>query len=113
MADDIQGLKDAFGAMLFLEGGLYVMDAFGALNSSPWTSENFGADPVKAQSARYYVMQALIVSNVYSGIAAIISHRIWPLLGSALNSTFLWYTYRNALNRAMSTGATGWRDSSG
>lgn len=111
MADnDYQSLKDAFAALLFLDGGLYVMDAFGALNSSPWTSENFGADPVKAQSARYYVMQALIVSNVYSAIAAIISHRIWPLLGSGLNSTFLWYTYRNALARAESTGAAGWRN---
>jgi hypothetical protein len=95
-------------AILFMDGGLYTMDAFGALNSSPWTAESFGGDPVKARLCRAYVGQAMTVSSVYAGIGAIIAGNWWPLVGSAINNLYLWYMYNGALKRAVATGSKGW-----
>ena len=95
-------------AILFLQAGQYAMDAMGTLNSSPWTSENFGADAEKAKSSREYVLMAVGVGSAYCLGAAIIGKSWWPIAGAAVNGAFLLWVYDRALKRAVVTGSTGW-----
>ena len=69
------------GAGIFLMALAEAFNVYGALNSSPWTAENFGADPEKARSCRRYVLQADAV-NVALGVGtSLIAKNPWPLLG--------------------------------
>ena len=89
----------AISAVLFLQAGMYTMDAMSTLNSSPWTSENFGADPQKAQSAREYVLHALGVGTAYCAASSAIARSWWPLLGAGVNALYLFWIYERALAR--------------
>ena len=46
------GDKDALAALLFLSAVNETMQAYGTLNSSPWTAESFGADDRRAAALR-------------------------------------------------------------
>lgn len=102
------GTRRAVAGVLFLNAGMYTMDAMSTLNSSPWTSENFGADPEKAASAREYVMHALGVGTAYCTVAAVIAGSWWPIAGAVVNSAYLGWIYKRALDRAQESGSTGW-----
>ena len=81
---------------------------FGALNSSPWTSENFGADPEKAASCRRYVQMA-IVSNAFMGGLGSYLTKSWLPLGVTMGvSFFMWYLYERALQKGAVAGSEGW-----
>ena len=100
--------QTAASAGIFLMALAEAFNVYGALNSSPWTAENFGADPDKARSCRQYVLQADVV-NVALGIGtSIISKTPWPLLGILLITVYMHYMYERALKKGAQAGSAGW-----
>lgn len=94
--------------------GLFMMtlaeafNVYGALNSSPWTAENFGADPAKARSCRRYVLQADAI-NIILGIGtSLIAENPAPFLGMLLITVYMHWAYERALTRGKAAGSTGW-----
>lgn len=95
-------------AGIFLMALAEAFNVYGALNSSPWTAENFGADPEKARSCRRYVLQADVV-NVALGIGtSLISESPWPLLGIGLITVYMHWMYERALRKGAVAGTDGW-----
>lgn len=98
----------AANAGIFLMALAEAFNVYGALNSSPWTAENFGADPEKAKSCRRYVLQADIV-NVALGIGtSLISESPWPLIGIGLITVYMHWMYEKALKKGAVAGTGGW-----
>ena len=64
---------DATGALLLITAYGQIWEIISALNSSPWTAENFGADAGKAKSAREYLAHSTISGAAIAGLAARIS----------------------------------------
>lgn len=112
MADDAAaatgGTKNAVAALLFLQSGMYVLDAYSTLNSSPWTAESFGGDPDKVRSLKEYVGHAMVYSTVYNVAAAVIAESPWPVIGAVVNNTYLVWLYWRASRRGAKTGSEGW-----
>ena len=108
MAWELAETRGPVAAVLFLQSGMYAMDAMSTLNSSPWTSENFGADPDKAKSAREYVWHAIGVSGAFCIVSAMIAKSWWPILGALATDAYLWWIYNRALSRGASSGSTNW-----
>src|SRR5271154_2564279 len=106
--DGLTAARRGISAVLFLQAGMYTMDSMSTLNSSPWTSEAFGADEAKAKAAREYVMHALGVGTVYCAASAVIAGSWWPVAGAAVNAGYLLWIYDRALKRAKDSGSTGW-----
>ena len=98
-------------AILFIQSSTNAMDVFSALNSSPWTSESFGADPEKAASCRRYVHHSLAVTAFYSFSAGILAKSIWPILGWGIAAVYMWKLYDKALKKAAASGSKSWDDS--
>lgn len=117
MPDDILGLKldgkNAVAAILFLQAGTNVMDVYSALNSSPWTSENFGADAQKAKSCMEYVLHSVAWTSFYCGVAALLAHSWWPVFGMVLANVYMYWLYKRALARGATAGSKGWANASG
>lgn len=95
-------------------GGFFLMavaeafNVYGALNSSPWTAENFGADPEKARSCRQYVLQADI-ANIALGIGASLLAQSWaPLAGILVITVYMHCMYERALKKGATAGTDGW-----
>ncbi len=108
MADTGNASGRAVSALLFLTSAMTTLDAYSTLNSSPWTSENFGADPDKAKSCREYVRHAVVVSVGYSVAAAVIAESVWPVVGSVVSNAYLVWLYERALKRGATAGSSGW-----
>lgn len=86
-------------------------NVYGALNSSPWTAENFGADPEKARSCRQYVLQADI-ANIALGIGASLLSQNWaPLAGILVITVYMHCMYERALKKGAAAGSEGWANS--
>lgn len=102
------GPGDAAGAILFVTSYGQIWEVISALNSSPWTAENFGADQGKAKSAREYLAHSTGNGAVIAMIAAYVSKRWWPLIGAGLGIGYAWWIYQRALKRATSTESVGW-----
>jgi hypothetical protein len=98
----------AVGALLFMTSAMTTLDAYSTLNSSPWTSENFGADPEKAESCREYVRHAVVFSSVYAVLSSVIAGNWWPVVGSAASNAYLVWLYERALKRGATSGSDGW-----
>lgn len=104
--------RTAAASGIFLMAVGEAFNVYGALNSSPWTAESFGADPVKARSCRHYVLQA-DAANVLLGIgAALVAESPAPLLGILLITVFMHWQYEHALSKAKRSGSTEWDDPS-
>lgn len=100
--------QTAASAGIFLMALAEAFNVYGALNSSPWTAENFGADEEKARSCRRYVLQADIV-NIALGIGtSLISETPWPLLGIGLITLYMHWMYEKALKKGALAGSDGW-----
>lgn len=99
---------NAAGATLFMVAIAASIDTASALNSSPWTAENFGADPDKARSCREYVYWSIAISEGMGALSSWISKSWWPLLGTTLAAGLLWFLYERALRRAQASGSQGW-----
>lgn len=105
------GGRRVAAALLFMGAGQVTFDVYSALNSSPWTSENFGADPEKAKSSREYVLHAMGWSTFYCVAAGVIGGTWWPIFGMALNNAYMWWLYERALARGAAAGSTDWQQS--
>jgi hypothetical protein len=102
------GPGDAAGAILFVTSYGQIWEVISALNSSPWTAENFGADEGKAKSAREYLAHSTGNGAVIALIAAYVSRTSWPLIGAGLGIGYAWWIYTRALRRASHSESMGW-----
>jgi len=104
--------RDALAAVLFLSAINETMQAYGTLNSSPWTAESFGADERRAASLREYVTHAVIFSMATAGIAAWVAHgqkATWAIiLGAAGTNAYLVWLYIRASRRGRDAGSANW-----
>lgn len=95
-------------ALLFMQAGMIVLDAYSTLNSSPWTAESFGADQRRADALKEYVCHAAIYSSAYCIASAAIGETPWPLYGAAVNNAYLIWLYARASRRGREAGSDGW-----
>lgn len=108
---DIQltdGSSNALAALLFMTSAMMTLDAYSTFQSSPWTAENFGADPIKAASCKEYLWHAVGYSLVYAVASAFIAKSWWPVIGSLIANAYLVWLYLRALKRGMVAGTKGW-----
>ncbi len=102
------GSGNALAALLFMTSAMTTLDAYSTFLSSPWTAENFGADPDKTKSCREYLTHAVVYSMVYAAASAYIAKSWWPLVGAVISNLYLVWLYLRALDRGSVTGSTGW-----
>lgn len=98
------GKLSAQAAGLFLMSLGSAFEVLSAMNSSPWTIENVGADPSKAASAMKYTYLGLGMASAIGAGAALLTGTIWPLLGVALVSIVMILVYRKAIANAQEHG---------
>lgn len=96
----------AAGMFLLAVGEAF--NVYGAMNSSPWTAENFGADPEKARSCRRYVMLADF-ANIGLGIgASLVAQSPAPFLGILAITVYMHVMYERALKKGAVSGSENW-----
>jgi hypothetical protein len=108
LGDSSKHNAQALSAVLFMAASTNALDAFSALNSSPWTAESFGGDPEKAKACREYVYHAIAVTSFYGFAGSIIGHNWWPIIGTVVANAYMYWLYMRALGRAQSRGSTTW-----
>jgi hypothetical protein len=99
---------NAAGVGLFMVAAAESFNIFSAMNSSPWTAENFGADERKAKSCQEYVIISVAANEALGLGASLLAQNWWPLIGTTAVSLFMWWIYQRALRRGMATGSHGW-----
>jgi hypothetical protein len=95
-------------AILFLQASTNAMDVFSAVNSSPWTAENFGGDQTKNASVREYVWHGVGLTVFYITGAAILARSWWPIVGGGITLVYMWWLYSRALARGAARQSQGW-----
>lgn len=98
----------ALSAILFINASTNALDVYSALNSSPWTAENFGGDPEKAAACLEYVYHGMAVTTFYAVASALIANNIWPVIGATIANGYMFWLYKRALFRAQARGSEGW-----
>jgi hypothetical protein len=93
---------------LFMVAAAESFNIFSAMNSSPWTAENFGADPEKARSCRQYVLISIVANEGLGLGASMLASNWWPLLGTTVVSLFMWWLYWRALQKGLARNSMGW-----
>lgn len=93
---------------LFLVAAAESFNIFSAMNSSPWTAENFGADEQKAKSAKHYVIVSVIANEGLGLGASLLAKNWWPIVGTTIVSLFMVWIYWRALQKGLAAGSTGW-----
>lgn len=110
--EDSVSSGDALAAVLFLAAINETMQAYGTLNSSPWTAESFGADERRAKAMREYVGHAVAFSTGTSLIAAWVAKgqkATWAIiLGAAGTNVYLVWLYLRASGRGKQAGSKTW-----
>lgn len=109
--EGVGAVRQVGAAVLFLQAGMYTLDSYSTLNSSPWTAESFGGDPAKMKSLREYVTHAAVYSTAYCVAAALLAPpglKVYPILGSVINNAYLIWLYRRAAGRAQASGSSDW-----
>lgn len=96
------------GVGLFLVAAAESFNIFSAMNSSPWTAENFGADEKKARSCREYVAISAAANTALGVGASMLGGSIWPFIGTVVVTVFMAWLYWRALRRGMAAGSVGW-----
>lgn len=109
MAEILGNTKRELAAVLFMTAAMTTLDAYSTLNSSPWTAENFGADPAKAASCKEYVVHAVVFSSIYAIAASSIAKNWWPIIGATVANVYLTWLYLRALQRGNTAGSNGWQ----
>lgn len=110
---DSKGGMDSAGVGLFMVAAAESFNIFSAMNSSPWTAENFGADKQKADSCKRYVAISIVANEALGLGASLLAHNWWPLVGTTAVSGFMWYIYYDALKKGAETNSTGWGSGNG
>jgi hypothetical protein len=93
---------------LFMVAAAESFNIFSAMNSSPWTAENFGADAEKARSCRQYVAISIVANEGLGLGASLLAGNWWPLIGTTMVSLFMWWLYWRALSKGLARNSTGW-----
>jgi hypothetical protein len=104
----VSGTNYELAALLFMTSVMMTLDAYSTLESSPWTAENFGADPIKAASCREYMRHAVAFSMIYAIASSIMARKPWPLIGALTANGYLIFLYERALNRGAVSGSVNW-----
>ena len=106
--DEFVFTNGSASALLFLASSTYAMDAFSALNSSPWTAESFSAgDPAKEKACKEYVYHAIGFCAVYAVASAALARSLWPIIGMGVTLVYMYWLYMRALKRGAEKGASG------
>lgn len=113
IAASFGGAGKSISALLFLTAGMTTFDAYSTLNSSPWTAENFGADPVKVASLEEYVKHAVIFSMTYAVVSSVIAESPLPVIGAGVANAYLVWLYKRAAARGAAQGSAGWASGDG
>ena len=95
-------------AILFLQASTNAMDVFSAVNSSPWTAENFGGDQAKSASVQEYVWHGVGLTVFYVVGASVLARSPWPIVGGGITLAYMYWLYRRALERGAARQSTGW-----
>lgn len=93
-------------ALAFIVPAYEFFNVVSALESSPWTIENVGADPVKAASARRLLWQAIFLGNGVALAGSLIGGNWLPIAGSGAASVYCWWLYDKAIKRAETADQT-------
>ena len=101
-------VRDGTSALLLITSYGQIWEVISALNSSPWTAENFGADKAKAASARGYLAHSTGSGAVMAGFASWVAGSWWPVVGASVGIAYAWWIYTRALRRAESSESMGW-----
>ena len=115
MPDALQtnaGSRNELAAVLFLGAINETMQAYGTLNSSPWTAESFGADDRRAAALKEYITHAVIFSMATSLIAAWVADgrkaTAAIIFGAAGTNAYLVWLYLRASRRGRDAGSASW-----
>lgn len=93
------------GAALMLMGaGTNMYDAYSAVMSSPWSTEKFTQSPEEEEMARRYVRHATIIGWAYAIGGAVLARSIWPIVGAAVASGYMYYLYDCAVKQSPQNG---------
>lgn len=95
-------------AILFLQASTNAMDVFSAVNSSPWTAENFGGDASKSASVREYVWHGVGLTIFYVVGASVLAKSPWPVVGGGITLAYMYWLYQRALTRGEARQSQGW-----
>lgn len=95
-------------AILFLQASTNAMDVFSAVNSSPWTAENFGGDASKSASVREYVWHGVGLTIFYVVGASVLAKSPWPVVGGGITLAYMWWLYNRALVRGEQRQSQSW-----
>lgn len=72
-----------------------------ALNSSPWSAENFTADDEMTASLMKYVKWTAAVNVTMGVVASYIDGTAWPLAGTVAVTVLAWWMYDRAAKLGM------------
>lgn len=104
---DLSGARGPIAAMLFLQSSTYAMDAFSALNSSPWTAETFSAgDEDRERACKEYVWHACGFCAAYALASAFMAQSWWPIIGMSVTLGYMVWLYMRALARGKAREGT-------
>ena len=107
---------NALAAILLLAAINETMQAYGTLNSSPWTAESFGADDRRAKALKEYVSHAVVFSMATGTLAAVVAHGSKAtaaiMLGTAGTNAYLVWLYTRASKRGRAAGSSDWANAS-
>lgn len=103
-------VRNAASAILFLQSGMYALDAYSSVNSSPWTAETVGGDEEKAKSMKGYCVHATALAAIYAVSAAMIAESWWPIFGATLTLLYMGWLYWRALKKGFDEGSQ-WQSS--
>lgn len=107
--DEFAFTRNDGAAILFLASSTYAMDAFSALNSSPWTAQTFSAgDPEREKACKEYVYHAIGFCAIYAFASAALARSMWPIIGMGLTLTYMYWLYMRALKRGREQSNTEW-----
>lgn len=99
-------VRNTTAAILFMQSGMYALDAYSSVNSSPWTAETVGGDEEKAQSMKGYCIHATTIAAAYSIVGAMISQSWWPIIGGSFTLVYMGWLYWRALKKGFDEGST-------
>lgn len=97
----------ALAAILMMQGYRDVLDTTSTLQSSPWTTENVGADEDMANSMKYYLWQTTGSSAIMGVLGSVVAGSYWPIGGTAIGIGYMWYIYLHALRNAQEKNNSG------
>lgn len=76
-----------------------------ALNSSPWSAENFTADEQMTESLMRYVKWTAAVNVTMGAVGSTLARSPWPLVGTVVVTILAWWLYDRAAQMGLERNA--------